>query len=73
MLRAANTGISAGIDPYGRVIAEIPLGQAGFLDVALPAPLPGTLYSRIGDMPVLAFLLLLAPALAVLSRRVQSG
>ena len=38
--RAANTGISAVIDPYGRVLASLPLGQEGVLDAALPAPLP---------------------------------
>jgi hypothetical protein len=26
------------IDPRGRILAEIPLGQAGFVDAALPEP-----------------------------------
>lgn len=36
MVRAANTGISAVIDAEGRVIASLPDGLEGILDVALP-------------------------------------
>lgn len=48
--RAANTGVSGMIDPYGRVIASIPLNTDGFLDIALPEPLPKTLYARWGEI-----------------------
>ena len=41
VIRAANGGISAAIDPYGRVVASLPLGASGILDVALPRPLAG--------------------------------
>lgn len=57
MLRSANTGVSAVIDPLGRVVQSIPLGQAGYADAVLPAPLRLTVYARTGDWPV--FLLLL--------------
>jgi apolipoprotein N-acyltransferase len=58
MVRAANTGVSAVIDPAGRILAAIPLNEAGFLDHAVPAPLPPTLHARTGDWP--AFVLALA-------------
>ncbi|MFS4582173.1 apolipoprotein N-acyltransferase [Phaeobacter sp. C3_T13_0] len=59
MVRVANTGISAMIDPNGRVLGELPLGEAGYLDAALPAPLRPTLYTRTGDWPVFLFCVIL--------------
>ncbi len=63
MVRAANTGVSAVIDGAGRITAYLDLGQAGYLDAALPPPLRVTLYSRSGDLPVLVLLFLAAGAL----------
>jgi apolipoprotein N-acyltransferase len=57
LARAANTGVSAMIDPQGRVTASLPLNTAGFLDATLPAALPPTLYSRTGDWPLGGLLL----------------
>ncbi|MFB2593730.1 apolipoprotein N-acyltransferase [Paracoccus sp. p4-l81] len=68
VLRAANTGVSAVIDGRGRLLASLPLGQAGFIDHALPAPLPPTLYARLGDGPLLAVLVLALLALALRRR-----
>ncbi len=58
LVRSANTGVSAVIGPDGRVLASLPLGESGHLDVPLPAPRPATVYARTGDLP--AVLLLLA-------------
>lgn len=59
MLRAANTGITAMIDPYGQLREHIPLGQAGAVDAFLPKPLAATLYSRTGDWLVFLFCIVL--------------
>lgn len=48
--RDANTGISAIIDPVGRITASLGLDKTGFVDGALPAPLAATPYSRIRDL-----------------------
>jgi apolipoprotein N-acyltransferase len=49
LVRAANTGISAVVDPLGRVIASLPLGAEGVLNSRLPQPIPLTPYGRMGD------------------------
>ncbi len=62
LVRAANTGISAVIDAHGQVVGSLPLGRAGYLDAALPPALPPTLYSRVGDNPVLVLLIIFMAA-----------
>ncbi|MBN9588629.1 MAG: apolipoprotein N-acyltransferase [Alphaproteobacteria bacterium 64-11] len=59
--RAANTGISAMIDPLGRISARLALGKMGVVDARLSAALPETVYARFGDLPF--FLLLLGAVL----------
>ncbi len=49
LIRAANSGISAVIDPFGRVIAALPLGHDGLLDAPLPRAAEITIYARVGD------------------------
>ncbi len=44
VVRAANNGISAVSDPYGRIVNSLALGERGFLDSRLPKPAPTTLY-----------------------------
>ncbi|MGA7384563.1 MAG: apolipoprotein N-acyltransferase, partial [Methylocella sp.] len=46
LIRAANTGISAIVDPYGRVLAELPLGAEGVLDGGLPQTIAPPLFAR---------------------------
>ncbi len=58
LVRAANTGISAVIDPVGRVVARLGLGLEGVLDSSLPAPIAPTIYTRVGDIPAAIFVTL---------------
>jgi apolipoprotein N-acyltransferase len=67
MVRAANTGISAVIDPSGRIVARLGLGIEGVLDASLPSPLPPTVYARLGDIP--AAIIVAAALLFVVRRR----
>ncbi len=60
LMRAANTGISAGFDGYGRELGRLGMNQTGILALALPGKLPPTAFSRLG----LAIPLLLALASA---------
>lgn len=46
LIRAANSGVSAVFDPYGRVLVSLPLGTADVLDSPLPAGLASTLYRQ---------------------------
>jgi apolipoprotein N-acyltransferase len=66
LVRAANTGISAVIDPLGRVIGELPLGTEGVLDAPLPARIGPPPYRRFGDITLGV---LFASALLVTLRR----
>jgi apolipoprotein N-acyltransferase len=50
LVRAANDGVSAVIDPFGRLVRTLPLGTAGILDSELPRPATATIYARIGDL-----------------------
>ncbi|WP_210496243.1 apolipoprotein N-acyltransferase [Microvirga antarctica] len=65
LIRAANTGISAVIDPFGRVVASLPLGTEGVLDAGLPRSLSQTVYGKSGRFVLTAMLVicLMAPAL----------
>ena len=56
--RAANTGISAVIDPYGRILAEIGLGEKGVLDADLPKVGPTTPFVQFGIVLEITVLLL---------------
>jgi apolipoprotein N-acyltransferase len=59
LVRAANTGISAVIDPYGRVEAMMPLGREGILDVQLPKEAANTPYNRYNFLYLPSIMLLI--------------
>ena len=55
VVRAANTGISAIIDGYGRIVASLPLAEEGVLDGFVPSERPTTLFQHAGSTFLLAF------------------
>lgn len=59
VLRVANTGVSAAIDPLGRLTAQTQLGEAGYLDADVPQAASPTPYSLWGDAPMRTILLVL--------------
>ena len=69
LVRAANTGISAVVDPVGRVINSLPLGSEGIFDSPLPQAIEPTVYVRTGDGP--AGLAVAAAFILVIRRRVR--
>ncbi len=68
LVRVANTGVSALVDAKGRILDELPLGVAGYKDVALPGSLTATPFATFGEFPVLLLLAGLALGL-LLARR----
>lgn len=70
--RAANTGISGVIDPYGRVVASLDIGKTGVVDSPLPRALPITPYARLGD-GCFALILLACALAAVTCDRYNDG
>jgi apolipoprotein N-acyltransferase len=69
VVRVANTGISAIIDPMGRLIAELGLEKRGVLDGRLPRPLDRpTLFATTGVWGILVLTLVLGVVGVVLAR-----
>ena len=67
LVRVANTGISAVIDPLGRIILELPYGEAQAIDFYLPEPLKEqTLYAKISQFDIYAWLYRLIGSLMLL-------
>ena len=73
LVRAANTGISAVVDPLGRVVKALPLGTEGILDAPLPQAVPPTPYARMGDGPVAVLIAIAMLWLMRVRRRSSSG
>ena len=73
MIRVANTGVSAVIDAYGRVLASLDMNREGVIDYALPAARGPTPYSRWGDWTVLLAVLVLGISVAIGRSRTDTG
>ncbi|MBC7906854.1 MAG: apolipoprotein N-acyltransferase [Rhodospirillaceae bacterium] len=58
LVRAANTGISAVFDAWGRELARLELGRQGVVDSVLPKSLPPTLFAHYGNTVPLSLSLL---------------
>ena len=68
MLRAANTGVSAVIDAYGRVLAALDMQQEGIIDHPIPPARAPTPYGRWGDGTLIVLLMLSVAVLIAMSR-----
>jgi apolipoprotein N-acyltransferase len=66
LVRAANTGISAVTDGYGRIRARLGIDETGVIDAMLPAPLPEASFARRYRLGVLLALLLAVAASSVM-------
>ncbi|MDZ3832371.1 MAG: apolipoprotein N-acyltransferase [Sphingopyxis sp.] len=69
VLRSTPTGISAVIDADGRLLASIPMHQAGRIDMTLPPPHAPTLFARFGNAMSVGFALLLIVLAIAFQRR----
>lgn len=71
LANAANSGVSGVVDPYGRIVAKLGLGEIGIVNSQLPRALPATLYARLGDIPffVMVALLIVGALVTGYSRR----
>ena len=69
LVRATNNGISAVIDPLGRIVSMLPLGVDGVLDAALPLAIAPTFYARFGDTGALLIAMLFGAIATFAMRR----
>ena len=68
LVRAANTGISGAVDPYGRVITQTPLFESRAVTVDARLLSDRTIYNKIGDVVAWASLAVAAGVFAMTRR-----
>ena len=73
VFRSANTGISAIIDPYGRIIDKIGLGKKGSIFSPLPKKTVETYYSKVGDLLFFGVLILTLLIMIFLKKKKKYG
>ncbi|MEO1041237.1 MAG: apolipoprotein N-acyltransferase [Pseudomonadota bacterium] len=71
VVRSANTGISAIIDPSGRLLQALPLYQQNRFNFYLPERMETPLYTQLGIVPLILFLSICATL--VLTKGAQHG
>jgi len=69
IVRSTPTGISALIDPTGRIIDTVSAGVAGSFEAPLPSPLPATFFGRGGNLIPLGLALVLLVSGVAIGRR----
>jgi apolipoprotein N-acyltransferase len=69
LLRAANTGITAVVDPRGRVLATVPQFDAAVLRQTVHGYTGATPYARVGNYAVLTLIVLVLAASYAAKRR----
>jgi apolipoprotein N-acyltransferase len=69
LVRAANTGISGAVDPYGRAVGKSAIFEQTGLVVDVRFLQERTIYSRIGDVAAYASLAVTGLALVMFRRR----
>jgi apolipoprotein N-acyltransferase len=73
LVRAANNGISAIVDPYGRITASLGLDAVGVVDGPLPAAtVQRPFYARIGDTLLLVVAMVILVTAFVFTRKTRS-
>jgi apolipoprotein N-acyltransferase len=70
MLRATNTGMTAIIDPRGRVVAKLPQFTEGILEGEVRGYVGASPYVKLGNTPIVLTCIVLLGALVFVRRRV---
>ena len=71
LVRIANTGISASIDPYGRILKKITLNSSGYFDTEIFVP-KNTIYSKYKNNLFFSILIILFFLLCILKYQLRN-